>query len=382
MKCIYGLFGFFVCCFILASNSAAVESVSSGGDWSDTLTWVGNAVPGETDVVTINGTVFITKSHSIQNLTISSGAIIQNGGSLGWVILSVKGNIVNNGTIRNNPNGNELWIDLSGDIVNNGSWAPANTYIASKQKQTISQSEGTEFTGKLYKHDNGGFKDTFPLIAASDLVINAVTFDGTGLKEGVHSWGTLDMAGHTLNLLGETNLTRFMLKDVAVLTGRDSSTVSSSTVEGGVTLAGRVTIVDANVTFNGDVTVKDTLQNGGSLGWVTSAFNAKLTNNGTIRNNPKGSDLWVDLYGDIVNNGSWAPAKTFIASQRIQRIGQLVELNLLAVCSSTTRVVSTTHFPLLLHRILYSMHPLLTGPASKRAPILGGHSIWQDTTLP
>jgi hypothetical protein len=38
--------------FLVTSTTAAtVSSVSGGGDWSDTLTWVGHAIPGENDDV-------------------------------------------------------------------------------------------------------------------------------------------------------------------------------------------------------------------------------------------------------------------------------------------------------------------------------------------
>lgn len=102
------------------SNSLTIESTSSGGNWNDTLTWAVYTIPGQNDDIIIKGTVSVTSQTFCNNLTIGEGIILQNGGTLGWVVLNINGNITNNGTIQNNPAANELWINIGGDIVNNG----------------------------------------------------------------------------------------------------------------------------------------------------------------------------------------------------------------------------------------------------------------------
>lgn len=305
-----------------SSNAATIETVSSGGEWADTLTWVSNAVPDTTDAIVIHGTVFVSRSLACDNLIIAKDGILQNGGNLGWVTLTVNGNLENNGTIRDNPTANELWVNIGGNITNNGSWTLAKTHFASTRLQTITQSNETVFSGKLYKKSAFGYSDTFPLVAASNISINAEVFDCSGNSGGTNFWGTIDMAGHTLTLQGGTNLTRATLYGSDTLSCLDSSFINSCRFEDSTNLAGHVTITDANVTFNSPVTVLGTLQNGGNLGWVTVTCSSSVVNKGVISNNPVKYDIWLDCYGDISNSGTWAPAKTYLASRKSQTISQ------------------------------------------------------------
>ncbi len=301
------------------SYSLTIESTSSGGNWNDTLTWVGYTIPGQNDDVIIKGTVSVTSGATCNNLTINEGNVLQNGGGLGWVVLNINGNITNNGTIQNNPTANELWINIGGDVVNNGVWKCAKTGFMSNKIQHISQASDVEFCGGLQKCHTDGSGDTFPLVATSDIVINASHFSGQGY-DTAYFWGVFDLGGNSLTLKGSTQLYYTSFRNVNKLIGLDSTTVRSISVTNEITLAGRITLVDGNVTFYNDATVSDTLQNGGGLGWVTPKFKAKITNNGVIRNNPKGNALWLDCYGDVINNGKWFPEKTFFASTQVQHI--------------------------------------------------------------
>jgi hypothetical protein len=310
-------------CSLTASLFAAtINSTPAGGDWGAGATWVGGTVPGAGDDAVINGTVSVTSGATCASVTVQQGAVLQNGGNYGWVVLTVAGNVTNSGTIRDNPAGNAFDIDIGGNIANNGSWILSATYIASVKSQTISQAAGTEFRGSFRKKNAGGTSDTFPLVASTDIVINASGFDGNGYNSGNYYWGKFDMGGHNLTLKGGTPFTGAILSNVNVFSCLDSSAVYSMNIEGAVTLGGRFTMTDGKVTFNGNVTVRDTMQNGGGLGWLTPRFNGKLTNNGLIRNNPRGNALDLDLYGDIANNGVWTPAQTYFASTKSQAISQ------------------------------------------------------------
>ena len=324
----------------------AAESSSGGGDWEDTLTWVDNTIPDEADEIVINGTVWITKNRSCGNLHIAEGAVLQNGGDLGWVTLTVNGTLTNDGTIRNNPENYELWLNLGGDVVNNGTWTPAKTCFTSERTQHFSLGGGSEFEGLLEKRSTAGYADTFPLIAESDIILNVQNFNGQGSKDGEYFRGVVDMDGHDLTLAGATELRNTVLRNVGTLSGLDSSSVLSMTVEDAINLDGTLTVTDANVTFNGDVTVRGTMQSGGSLGWVTVKFDGKLTNKGVIRNNPGDNELWVELYGDVVNEGTWTPAKTFFASGQVQRIRQTEEVEFTGILEKKSNAGSADTFPL------------------------------------
>ncbi|MBN1130415.1 MAG: hypothetical protein JXA71_15590 [Chitinispirillaceae bacterium] len=325
-----------------------IRSVPGGGLWSDTLAWVGAAIPDTNDDVVIRGTVSVNAPASCRNLTVADSAILQNGGSAGHVTLAVTGSITNNGTLRNNPDSNNLWLELHGDCTNNGTWTPARTFFASRAAQTIAQSPESDFGGALYKTDTAGVADTFPLVAASDLAINAQTFDGNG-RAGSKSWlGTVDMAGHTLQLSGGTAFTGATVYNINMITFYDSSTVSSCTFESSVMISGICTVIDSKVLFNGDVGISGgTLQNGAtSDSSVVVRFKGIIVNNGLLSNNPNGNELWLELYGDLYNAGTWKPARTYIASKIRQTISQISQSRFEGLFFATAADSSTDTFPL------------------------------------
>lgn len=315
----------FVTFFSNYAFSATIESSSGGGIWENSTTWIGNVVPDENDDVIINGTVSMTKSNSCNSITVSQGAIFQNGGDeFSWVILTVNGKIINNGTIRDNPEGYRLWLSLAGDIENNGIWTPEYTHLVSETVQNITQNHSVEFGGSFQKHSSETTAaSSFALVAQSDLILNMNQFDGQGSKDGEYFWGTLDMNNHNLTIKGKTELTRSILKNVTKLTGQDSSSLKNISAENEIELDGCITVTNSDVTFNGDVIITGILQNGGNdLSWVTPKFKGNLVNNGIIRNNPDNYELWLDLYGDVVNNGIWKVTRTGFVSLQPQTISQ------------------------------------------------------------
>jgi hypothetical protein len=324
MKRFYSIAGTALFYLVFNTPGATINSTAAGGLWGDASTWEGDVVPASTDDIVINGTVSVESARTCASVTVSSGAVLQNGGSLGWVVFAVTNATTNNGTIRNNPSGYELWIECNGDIENNGAWMPARTLIPTLKTQTISQAAGKEFNGSsISRKNNSGYSDTFALVAGSDIVFNAGSVDFNAYNSAIqYFWGIFNLDGHNLTLKGGTPFTGAVIRNAGVFSCQDSSAVSSSVIDSPVTLGGRFTTTDSKVTFNGDVTVSDTLQNGGSLGWVVVRFNRKLTNNGLIRNNPKGYQLDLDCFGDVANNGVWTPAATYFGSTKLQTISQ------------------------------------------------------------
>ncbi len=118
----------------MTSVPGVVTSTASGGNWSDTATWVGGNIPTTTDDVTIVGGATVTidtaavaldvevasgavlqwDTTAARTLTLGASAMIDNGGTFtsgasGAVIthvLSVGGNLTNNGTLDFSTNGN------------------------------------------------------------------------------------------------------------------------------------------------------------------------------------------------------------------------------------------------------------------------------------
>ena len=308
--------------FVSSLSSQTITSNKSGGIWENTGTWVGGTIPGVNNDVIIDGTVSVTSSNSsCNNLTINSGGVIQNGGSLGWVTFTVNGNISNNGTIRNNPSGNELWIQAGENIVNNGVWENRGIYLESKKAQYLSQAQGKFFDCELHKHSASGYTDEFPAAASSDLSFNKI-FDLYGVLSGSGYEGTLDMAGHSITLQGTANVLNGTVKKADNLYFYDDSKLTKVTFSDAAILHGNARIVNNNVIFEDDVTIEDTLENGGDLGWVTLTINGDIINNGTIRNNTAGNELWIQAGRNITNNGIWKNRGIYLESKRIQYLAQ------------------------------------------------------------
>jgi hypothetical protein len=333
------------------SSADTIKSVPNGGVWSATASWVGGAVPGASSDVVINGTVSITDSAACKSLTIADSAILQNGGTAEHVTVSVSGPITNNGTIKNSSDSLELWLELFGDVTNNGIWVPGQTYFAAKDTQTIAQESETEFGGALYLSDVTGVSGHAPLVAASELTINAKTFDFTGHATSEEWQGTLDMADFKLNLFGGTNLNGaavYNSTDAGEINWQDSSTVSNCTFESGIMLTGICTVTDLKVVFNGNLLLSGTMQNGVTADTaIIVRFNGNVDNvTGTFRNNQNKNQLWLEMYGDLYNAGSWYPARTYIASRKAQSISMIAQSPYAGDFFTTAADGSSDTFPL------------------------------------
>ena len=121
-------------------NCQTITSTTTGGSWESASTWIGGVIPAEGNDVVINGTVSVTSSGSVcNNLTVNVGQVLQNGGGLGWVTLHIKGNLVNNGSIRNNPGGNSFNIECWRNLQNNGEISLWYLYLPAQNVQYIYQ---------------------------------------------------------------------------------------------------------------------------------------------------------------------------------------------------------------------------------------------------
>jgi hypothetical protein len=274
------------------------------------------------DSITLAGTTTCTNANVTFNGTTTIQGIFQNGGSLGWLTPVFNATLINNGTIRSNPKGNTLHLNLYGDVINNSTWTPGTAYFGATKKQTISQKTGTEFKGNFKRTNSDGYSDTFALAAASDLTLNLGTYEGMGYKTVApnYFWSVLDMAHHNLTIKGGTAFGRAVIWNSAVLTSLDSSTIYDQSIRDSITLAGTTTFTNGNVTLNGFTTIADTLQNGGGLGWFTISAVGGMYNQGVIRNNPSGKLLQISAGRNIINNGLWKNDRTTLIDSVNQAI--------------------------------------------------------------
>ncbi len=166
-----------------------IHSTLHGGNWNDTLTWVGFKIPGPSDDVSIEGTVDVTGAEC-NNLAISANGILENR-SYNNYTLKVNGNITNNGIIRNYPGWYNLYLTVGGDLINNGEWSNSYTYLVGDVEHVLNFTK--EFSGYRLElvNDNGGLID-----ANTDITFKGTKIDLNG--------GTLKLpAGGKLFVYGE-----------------------------------------------------------------------------------------------------------------------------------------------------------------------------------
>jgi len=297
-----------VCLLFVSQNALSqITSTTAGGNWEATGTWIGGVVPSATSDVVIAGPVgYATGSGSgyvCRNLTVNSGGSLFNRTGYAWPdqFLNVYGNVTNNGTIRNQaPNG--FVLRVKGNVSNNGTWTIRRVELNGTGIQTLSAGSGKKFECAMMVDTTAR-----PAVAAgSDIAFTA----GFDLGKS-----TLDMKNYAAILYGSpasiTNGSVVNAKDIVGYTADGGNPVVDNVSYGGnPTVKGRIRI-NSLVTFSGNITVTDTLENSSGYGHPEKTLKivGNLTNNGIIRNN--GSyGLAINITGNVTNNGTWVHNRT------------------------------------------------------------------------
>ncbi|MDM8565390.1 hypothetical protein QUF74_07030 [Candidatus Halobeggiatoa sp. HSG11] len=278
-----------------------------------------------------NGEKIISSDSTINgSLLIEEGVVLQNSSNR---ILTVNGNIINNGTIKDSENGygltlkvfgnitnndtltgNNLSVELTGDLINDGTWDNGDTRLTGEKSPRIIK--GGQIASKMYFDSDLMLSETNALIFADDvdfddhiiLSLNNLTFlkDVSNANLSVQNNSSLKFSGdEKQNIVG--NFT-----GPVTLSGNGEKIISSAStingsllIEEGVILrnsSNRVLAVNGDITNNG--TVKDS-ENGYSF---TVKIFGNVTNNGTLT----GSNLYLEISENLLNQGTWDNNKTLI----------------------------------------------------------------------
>ncbi len=268
-----------------------ITSTSSGGNWSDTTTWVGYVVPTESNDVVIAGNVYVDMEAKCKNLTVNSGKTLTRDGYSRT--LYVTGDLTNNGVITKES----FTIDIAGNAINNGVWELGGIRFSGTNDNTISMAAGKSYDKMtIIKSDTNSY-----LIIGSDSKYNQCSFNINGnnynnirIKSGSNY--VMDMMKtSTLNGI-KFNGSGSELKDAVMANGYNGV---ASYIEN-VKLKGKTVIAGDNVHFiNSNVIVEDTLTRDGYS--RTLYVTGDLTNNGVITK----ESFTIDITGNAVNNGVW-----------------------------------------------------------------------------
>ncbi|MBN2174376.1 MAG: hypothetical protein JW731_09600 [Bacteroidales bacterium] len=222
------------------------------------------------------------------------------GGGSYYYELQIDGSLTNNGCIQSYGSG-MLRMHITGDILNNGSWANYTTYLEGDMDQFIGQSENKVFEGSFEIQKTAG-----NVIANSDL----------------RFLGNINLNGSTLKMGGRTIfMDNFLYNGTLEQAYLHGGLLQSITATGKLDIKGTVKLDDFNI-FNCPVTVFDTLQSntfGGGSKYYDVTINNSVTNYGVIQSWGSGI-LRLYITGDLSNSGQWVNYLTYLNGTEDQHI--------------------------------------------------------------
>ncbi len=274
-----------------AADTEAIASTTTGGQWNTPSTWVGGVVPTEDENAVINGPVEVDGARTITNITINENGSLEH--SAGFQVLHIKGDLINNGVIRNRPStfGN-LSVHAYQNIVNTGEISCHTLTMAGENDQMIS-GDG-EFSMSFLRNSDSNSA----VVTGSEVTFLGTTIDFN--DEGVS--GTLRL-NHPLILDNVAKTTRIVIDGQNnTLHGRDRAQLDSETVVRNTILSDTLQIASQSVVFEEDVVNTGIIEH--SPGFQILQIKADFVNEGIIRNRQGAfGNLVVNVFRYIVNAG-------------------------------------------------------------------------------
>lgn len=283
---------------LISTNNIAqtITSTTQGGEWGSSATWIGGIVPGLNNDVVINATVSVSVGVTVRSITISDTGALQNAYNTRPTVTTTSF-FINNGIIQVIPGYySGFYLATSGNITNNGIWAPQWTTFTGPNTKEISSANGKRFQGNFQSMDSAC------TIKAKTAILFANPFN---LNKG-----TLDMQSFALTLAGGGYITNGKVVNTQDLILVEGASLATITFLGHPNLRGLVQVNSYDVVMEGTVTITDSLQNSYNS-HPTLTINGSIINNGVIRVEPgyySGFKLLTS--GNITNNGIWSPQFT------------------------------------------------------------------------
>ncbi len=285
MKTKASLIGFLLILWCGVLPAQTIYSTLSGGDWNDTLTWVGYEIPTYTDDVVIAGPVTIIPDF---NWTYCHHLNIQSAGSLTGgsnASLRVYGNLTNYGVLASSGASN-LNITLWGNLSNHGTLALGQLDFSGGNDKSL-------FSLLDLTIQQLNVNDTCDLILASNIRLINCELSCYGVNKGVL------LQNHQLEFYG--GYLRGNLYGDGSVKFQDEAYLYDARLYGNVSLLGEV-ICWATSYFYGNISLQDTLYNKPDAYSNELRIYGDFVNNGLITQET-GFNFSVSFYGNLTNNG-------------------------------------------------------------------------------
>jgi len=227
--------------------------------------------------------------------------------------LDVNGTLTNNGIVKNATSGNYT-LDVSGDINNNGLFSnyTINLMHASNDQYISCDPAGLFAIANFYTNKAAG-----DIIALSDISFENTLIDGYNKTFDFSGGFDLSVDGgrfYRADLIGST------VADNYSVLFMDNGAYCYNSFGQNLELQGIVKTY-GSASFE-DVLVTGTLQNRDGYS-VTTSVHGQLENQGTIKNSDVSGNFTLDLYGDIINDGTWSNYYIYLKGDIPQHISCL-----------------------------------------------------------
>ncbi len=289
--------------FTFVRLSAQVESTTTGGPWSSPGTWKDGVPPSPGDDVLIKGPVTIdavTFARSVQ--------ITQTGSLRPEVIQSytyklyIANYLWNNGKITGYNFDIYIGGKLAGSIYNmaNGYWNAGTLYVVDTLSHAV-LSEGKWFSPAAIRADSA------TLVSAGNVQLDSTVLYARKFILGQN----LQMEKMLLTHHSVLKVENFVNidTDTSGVEFRDDSYIGGAPASGAATKYYDVILkgnagINANIYFYGNTFVKGSIfPRFSSSPLITSA--GLFRNDGEVKANNAGYLLNFEIWGDLINNGSW-----------------------------------------------------------------------------
>jgi len=301
-----------------------IESVyQSNIEWSNPDSWIENRIPNENDIVQVNGNLLLDKSYTIESLIINQESSIRNKSGL-KPTLTINGNISNYGTIEDDSLTYILYLNVGGNIINDGEWDNYRTTLTGSAPQEIESKN--PIGGTLVLNDKVLIVNS-PHIAICNNVEGTVTLNGTGTFyiEGNTSSGTINGTIPEINFSGTNQSLSATIKIPRVIFSGSS-------------------FIDHSLSINGEIIIKENAAIKNTADHKpTLTINGNIFNSGSINDNTTGC-LYIIVSDNITNNGEWKNNSTSIIWNSIEMADnyELYTSNSTLTWSTEPIIVETT----------------------------------------